>query len=47
MMFKSQFLGGIRAGEITRTYRRWKRPQVKLSGLYGILYGKYEISLYC
>ncbi|HIG39104.1 MAG: ASCH domain-containing protein [bacterium] len=39
MMFKSQFLGRIRASEITRTYRRWKRPQVKLGGTYQLMRG--------
>ena len=28
MMFKHRFHDAIMAGEITRTYRRWKRPQV-------------------
>jgi hypothetical protein len=34
MMFKGEFLNGIAAGEVTRTYRRWKRPQVKQDGIY-------------
>jgi hypothetical protein len=39
MMFKSQFLDGIRSGEITRTYRRWKKIQVKQGGTYQLMRG--------
>lgn len=34
MMFDKRFRPGIVEGRITRTYRYWKRPQVKPDGLY-------------
>ena len=39
MMFKSRFETGIHAGEITRTYRRWKSRQVKQGGTYQLMRG--------
>ncbi len=34
MMFKHRFHPQIKAGLITRTYRQWKKPQVKAGGFY-------------
>ncbi|MBE7490822.1 MAG: ASCH domain-containing protein [Planctomycetes bacterium] len=32
MLFRQQFLDGIKAGAITRAFRRWRRPTVKAGG---------------
>lgn len=34
MLFKRSFHGGLTDGSITLTFRRWKRPQVKIGGHY-------------
>lgn len=34
MLFTREFKQGIREGRITRTYRRWKRPQARTGGRY-------------
>lgn len=34
MLFKQQFHAGIRDGSITRTYRTWATPRVKVGGRY-------------
>ena len=34
MLFKYSYFPAIKRGEITRTYRAWKRPQVKEGGRY-------------
>jgi len=32
MLFRQRFLDGIKAGAITRAFRRWRRPTVKTGG---------------
>ena len=32
MLFKHRFLSGIRAGETTLAFRRWRRPSVRAGG---------------
>lgn len=32
MLFRQRFLDGIRAGEITLAFRRWRRPSVRAGG---------------
>ncbi len=32
MLFRKSFLEGIRSGEITLAFRRWKRPSVRAGG---------------
>lgn len=34
MLFSEDAVPGLRDGSITRTFRRWKRPQVKVGGTY-------------
>ena len=34
MLFSEEAVPGLRAGTITATFRRWKRPQVKVGGTY-------------
>jgi len=41
MMFKSRFHAGIANGQITRTFRYWKRPQAKAGGIYRVGAGGY------
>jgi hypothetical protein len=36
MLFTRKFKDGIRAGRITRTYRRWKRPHARVGGRYNL-----------
>ncbi len=36
MLFKTRFHAGIRDGSIRLTFRRWKRPQVKVGGQYRV-----------
>lgn len=36
MLFTRAFKDGIRAGTVTRTYRRWKRQQAKVGGRYNL-----------
>lgn len=34
LLFQRQFHEGLRRGEITRTFRRWKKPHVRAGGRY-------------
>ena len=36
MQFTREFKAGIRAGEVTRSYRIWKKPQAKVGGRYNL-----------
>jgi len=36
MLFTREFKEAIRAGRMTRTYRRWRRPQAKVGGRYDL-----------
>jgi hypothetical protein len=36
VLFQSRFHDPIRRGEITRTVRIWKRPRVRIGGVYGL-----------
>ena len=36
MLFTRDFKDGIRAGKITATYRKWKRPQANVGGRYNL-----------
>jgi hypothetical protein len=39
MQFTRRFSDAVRAGEITRSYRAWKRPQARLGGRYNLIGG--------
>ena len=36
MLFKSTFHAGIQDGSTTLTFRRWKRPQIKVGNQYTV-----------
>ncbi len=36
MQFTKEFKAGIRAGEVTRSYRVWKQPQARVGGRYNL-----------
>lgn len=36
MQFTKEFKAGIRAGEVTRSYRVWKKPQARAGGRYNL-----------
>jgi hypothetical protein len=43
VLFKQRFWSGITDGSITRTYRRWKRPQVVAGGTYRTPAGRIDV----
>ena len=43
MIFRQEFLDGIRTGSITVAFRRWRRPSVKSGGTLLIAVGQLHI----
>ena len=43
MLFKREFHAGLRSGAITRTVRRWAKPQVREGGRYKTAVGMLEV----
>lgn len=43
MLFRQQFLAGIKAGTITLAFRRWKRPTVRANGTLLTAVGQLQI----